>query len=432
MRNNLPKANSTLSSPYLLWLITAFFYFYENFLQIFPSTIKAELSLAFLNNAFEFGSLAFCFAWSYGLMQIPAGLILDRFSERIIIPLAWFLVALGSLLFSISHILFWAQCARILMGIGSAFALLASLKSISLIASPKQFSFLSGITLTIGYLGTMFSLSCSNAILKMIAWRDFFSITALIGIFCSIVLFFFFNKNPDLIPLDSKNSKNSKKTYPHLLPHAFGPILKRILTNKKIWLLSLFAGCMFIPTAVLGLLWGIPFLMEAHALTHKEASLCVTFIYFGWLVGSPFWGKTSDHASNTKIETLMFVANIGLLLCCIFFMMLPTSHISCIKTTLFLIGFFSSGYMLVYKKVNIDQANKMIFGTTLGFIHTINCLCSVGSQSIVSLCLDSMPDKTPLTTYQLSFIWIPVCLILSLFFLYSLNSTPSNTLNTNI
>jgi len=73
---------STLSKlyPWFIWFIAASFFFYKYFIQVSPSVISHDLMSAFHLSGLGLGHLAACFFYAYLLMQIPAGMILDRYN----------------------------------------------------------------------------------------------------------------------------------------------------------------------------------------------------------------------------------------------------------------------------------------------------------------------------------------------------------------
>ncbi len=107
---------------WILWGLSCLFLLYEYFLRTAPSVIVPELEAAFGVTAGAIGALSGFYFYVYAPMQIPVGLLMDRFGARRLLTLAAILCGLGGILFGIAPTYWVAAAGRILMGFGSAFA----------------------------------------------------------------------------------------------------------------------------------------------------------------------------------------------------------------------------------------------------------------------------------------------------------------------
>ena len=67
----------------LLVLFIAFFA-WEFFLRISPSLVLDQLATQYQTNALGLAAIASCYYLGYSLIQIPAGILLDKFSIKTI------------------------------------------------------------------------------------------------------------------------------------------------------------------------------------------------------------------------------------------------------------------------------------------------------------------------------------------------------------
>ena len=82
------------------WLITAVYYFYQYTLRSAPAVMMPELSEAFGITAMGVASMAGLFYYGYSPFSLVAGVALDRFGARRVVPLGAAAVGLGALLFA--------------------------------------------------------------------------------------------------------------------------------------------------------------------------------------------------------------------------------------------------------------------------------------------------------------------------------------------
>jgi len=423
-----------ISNPYkskvfrawLIWGLATIFYFYDNLLQISPSAMKPELMLAFAKQAEQFGSLSAYCLYAYGLMQIPAGLLLDKYGPRRLITLACILCACGSLLFGVASTLWEAKFGRLLIGVGAAFAFVSCLKIASIWFSANRFAFLIGLTATIGFLGSAFGLSFVSKIIQSIGWRESMQWGGGIGLLLSLFLF--------ILVKDKKESQA-----PHLNPLTQGEKLEgttnkevlqgllSVIKEKRTWIAAIFGGLMFVPTLAFGGLWGIPFLVEAHGFDRETAGFCVSLIYIGWVFGSPVWGIISDRLGRRNLP-MMISSGVTLVITCT---ILYSDHLSLyvLNGLLFGLGFFSSGFLLAFAVVR-ESHKPAVAGTAIGFTNALNTFFGAIAQPIIGKILDFTSQHATggehvfsLVEYQKAFVSLPICLAIAFCLLFFLKET---------
>jgi len=89
--------------PWLMWGCGAAFYFYEFILSISPSVMGPFWMQDFSMSPTKLGILASIWFWAYALMQIPAGVLLDRLGPHRLLASASAVLVLGCIMFSMAH-----------------------------------------------------------------------------------------------------------------------------------------------------------------------------------------------------------------------------------------------------------------------------------------------------------------------------------------
>jgi len=82
---NMQNSPRTIRFELLPWLIcgiAALFYCYAYFLRAFPSVMSSDIIDHFHMTAGDFGNLTAFYYYAYTPMQLPVGLILDRYGAR--------------------------------------------------------------------------------------------------------------------------------------------------------------------------------------------------------------------------------------------------------------------------------------------------------------------------------------------------------------
>src|ERR1035438_7975831 len=112
--------------PWLIWTLSALFVVFNYVQQVVPNIIAVELSQAFNATESTLGNIAASYFYAYAILQIPVGLIVDRFGTHRPLVVAILAAGLGTFAFSGAHGSGSAQLARLIMGASSAFSFIRS------------------------------------------------------------------------------------------------------------------------------------------------------------------------------------------------------------------------------------------------------------------------------------------------------------------
>ena len=127
---------------YLVFFMAASFYLYEYVLQVAPSVMAEPMMQTFGVTAKGFGIVAACYFYAYAPMQLPAGILFDRYGPRRLMTCALCLCALGSFFFASTESLWTAALGRWFIGVGSAFSFIGVLVLLSRWFPPNYFAVL--------------------------------------------------------------------------------------------------------------------------------------------------------------------------------------------------------------------------------------------------------------------------------------------------
>jgi predicted MFS family arabinose efflux permease len=408
-----------------VWLLATLFYFFDNLLNVVPGAINSELRAIFNLSPSQLGLLASCYAWPYGLMQIPVGIMMDRFSPRKLLTLASILCTLGCILFAVAEQYIVACLSRILIGFGASFAVIGCAKISTIWFSSRLFALFMGLMVSVGMFGAAVGLSSVQAITDAFGWRQTMFLATAVSIVITVLIWTVIKDRPEQQTTSSANTK---------MP-AIWPSLLEIVRSPQSWIIAIYAGLMFVPTQAFGALWGVPFLQEAFNFTEIEAGQLNSLIFVGWIFGGPIYGWFSDYIGKRNIP--MYIANIASLIVISWliygrylpFTLINFSFIS-IAIAMFLIGFFSSGFVIAF--VAIKELNrKSVSGTVIGYINTINTLSVAALQWLIGIILSWLHtgDTPSYIEFEKALFTVPLCLIISLILLCFVRETNCKSLD---
>ncbi len=336
---------------YLAYSIAAIFLCFEMALQTSPSIMVDYLMRDLKINAAELGLMAGCYFYSYTIMQIPAGLLFDRFKTRSIITVSILICVAGAFLFGHSQDAFMAAGGRFLMGIGSAFAFIGVLMVATKCFPMPYFALLVGIAQLLAALGALGGEAPLAELLHKLGWRETICQLALSGIVIAFLVYF-------IIPAEVKsNNSNQEK---------MGVVqsLKDIFKNPQTWWVGLHAFFTWAPITVFASLWGVPFLMKVYSLSNSSAARAIAMIWIGLGIMSPFLGWFS-YKLGRRCILLTSCSLIG----CISSAMIIYWHnmpMPLLYFSLFLFGVAAAGQILSFAVVT-DNNRPQVAATAIGF-----------------------------------------------------------------
>lgn len=367
------KKLSRFMYPWLVILLCALFLFYKYVLQVSPSVMTHDLMRFFQINGVGLGNLVAMYFYSYAIIQLIAGPLLDQYSPRKLMTAAIFLSALGTYVFATSHHLFYASIGRALIGVGAAFATVGYMKMATIYFPAKQFAFVAGLLATAAMIGALLGETPLVIIIKEYGWQHSLVGIAIVGFVISVLFYIF---------VRDKNSAHHKEFNPHLRLKwsDFASILKK----KHNWLLAIYGGLAFEPIVAFSGLWGNPYLQEAYHLTKTGASNYISLTFLGMAVGSPILGWISDRLQN-RLSVMTF----GGILSCVslIFIIYVPMPLFWVGVCLFLLGFSIGSYMLGFA-IGRDWNHPAMAATVIALINTGDAILGSISDPLIGRFLD--------------------------------------------
>ena len=401
------SAFSRYFRPFFAWFMIGIFYIYQYMLQSMLSVIRPEIQDHFSANAEQFGILTAAFLYAYALVQMPAGLALDRYGPRWIMTIAIICCASGCYLFGHTESYTMAVVARVILGTSSSFAFLGCLTIVAMLFDPKYYALMAGVTLFLGTFGAGVAQNeTANWVAYLGSWQKLFDTFAIVGFFLAGVIFI-------LVP--SRSAKTPRIERSEL---SMGTQLWQIVSSPYAWITGIYASLIYVPAIALGETRGFGFLIEGYGLPEIEAYQIVPKIFFGLSVGAPIYGYMEGPFWTPFLIIFSNIVIIALFMIMITPSIAMTLSVSYWSALFFWIGFMCCGLVFAYTRIK-ESHPKEVIGTATGFIHGINAVCGAISQQLMGRVLDDRllkygRDVPNLEDYLLSmdliFYWLIACL----------------------
>ena len=283
--------NTARAISYTL-LVTAFFIGFFN--RFAPATFAAPIGNSLGLEATALGGLAAIHFWVYTVMQVPAGLVIDRFGIRLPAALGTLLTGVGAIILSMASSHSAALLGPLLVGLGMSLVFVAVMKSNAIWFDGHQFGMVTGITLLIGTLGSIVSEAPARLLLTLTDWRVIFLMLGVLTLIVAVLIMLNWRAPAGY----SDGMQPAGQTGQNVLRRE---LWLDVLKNRQLWLLLIaIAGTNGTFYAFAGL-WGTHLLSDGYGLSGASASLVLTLALVPYGLCSPIVGKLSDSWCTRKL-----------------------------------------------------------------------------------------------------------------------------------
>ena len=265
------------------WAAATLFVLYQLATQNSIGAMKTAMGHDLSISLMEVGIVSATFLFVYAVMQLPAGMLLDRYQPRRLLPPAALGVAGAAWLLSISSGFWSAVAARALMG---AFAAVA-FPGAGLIARrrlpAKHFALAMGlIDLAFGA-GAYFGESGVSKLMAIQSWQDTMVDFAFVGVGISFICWLFIGST----------SKRGQRASAEALSKPLRQSMQEVWSVRQVRLAAVTAAAMMAMLFGFGGLWDIS-LQEAFGYSLEQSNSFNTWIFIGVAIMPPFAGWAAD------------------------------------------------------------------------------------------------------------------------------------------
>lgn len=408
--------------PWLVWGLGAAFFFAEYLGRVAPSVVATELMQAFHVSALSIGTLSGMFLLPYIAMQMPVGVLVDRYGPHKLLTITAALCSLGCFLFAGAQGLFVAEMGRFLMGFGAAFAFVGALKLATLWFCSSRIGLLAGLTQALGMFGAALGAGPLSAMVEALGWRTTMVIIGVILAVIAVLIGLLVSDHPDAVatrqPSEGLSSKQIK------LLHSLWEVLK----NPQSWINGLYVGLVYAPTGAFAELWGVTYLTRNNGFNKMIAAEAVSLIFLGWAVGGPLAGMLSDRIKRRK--PVMIVSAVLSLFFMAIVLYMPNLPISLVFFLMFMYGVANTGVGVSYA-LSGEINPRHVAGTSIAFANMASIIIAALFQPLIGWFLDlqwdgKMVDSAPFYTaeaFRSSVLVLPACLALGIIVAFFVKET---------
>lgn len=312
------------------------------------------------------------FFYVYLAMQLPAGLLLDRYPSRYLLPATCFTCALGAFLMGIAEQSYLFVIARMLCGLGSAFGFIGTMRILRNYFTLKLMTLFIGFTEMMGFLLTAVCEHSVSLYLPVYGFHNVLFYFGLLGMILAGVMYCVML--PRFAP---------KHEYAPPVKHDRGALLKdfkELITNPQMIILGLISFSFFSLVTSFAALWGVPSLMSIHKLSLQDSTQAISWIFLGIATGGPLMGYLT--IKTKKYKSLIFWCGIINSFLMLMLILMGSLNFYVISAVLYLSGILACCYLLCFTIAN-DQVPARLSGTCMGLINLITMTSALLMQPVM-------------------------------------------------
>lgn len=138
------------------------------------------------------GVLSSAYFWAYTAMQIPCGLLTDRFGPRAACTSFLLLASVGSLVTCLGTEFWMMVLGKVMIAAGMAVVYVPLMKLVSVWFPKRDFAVLSGVVIAVGNVGAIAASGPLSLLAEAVGWRDVFlilgAVTLVLAVACAVVI----------------------------------------------------------------------------------------------------------------------------------------------------------------------------------------------------------------------------------------------------
>lgn len=287
----LPGDRIPLRLYAVVWFPFACGYFLSYVFRTINAMISPDLVRDLGVNPSELGLLTSAYLISFALVQLPLGLLLDRYGPRRVNAMLLVCAAAGAGLFALAQSLLGLVLARTLIGFGVSACLMAAIKAFVQWFPMSRLATVNGWLLAMGGLGAMTATAPVEAALRITDWRGVFAALAGLALVIAALVFF---------AVPDKRDSGSKESLRELLAG-----IRTVFSSGFFWRLA------FLLTVVMGGfisiqgLWFAPWLRDVAGLSRPEVARVLLWLALATTLGFALLGSGADRLARLAIDPLV-------------------------------------------------------------------------------------------------------------------------------
>ena len=345
------------------------------------------------------GVLSAAYFYPHALMQMPAGMLADKWGAKRTIGTFFIIAAFGSVLFGMAESMLAAALGRFLVGAGMAMLFVPAMKLFSLWFQGKDFALVTGLFISSGGLGALLATTPLAVVTEWLGWRASFVYAGIFTLVIATLAFVLIVEKPPAPTAAKAPAPNE------LQAGTVWHSLRFLLKQPAFWPLAawfFFGNGLFFTFAGL---WGGPYLEEIHHLRKADAGGVLAMVAVGIMLGGILLSALSNRVFGARRKPLMTFGALLILLLFATLQVFGTSlPLPALYAVYLLLGIFGNGIVAIGFILTKESFPLQLSGTALGLVNVFAWLGVAILQAATGLLLQGNGSESLQQRYTQLFI----------------------------
>jgi len=362
-----------------LWCLLATGFLFVNFHRTATAVLADPLARTFDATGSQLGLLHASFFYIYAALQLPAGLVVDRYGPRWVGATGLVVLSAGVVWFAWSETLLAAFLARAVVGFGGSVLYIATLRFCANWFRPDEYATMTGYTVAAAGAGGILATTPLALAIDRVGWRFAILATGVVTGVVAVAVAAAVRDRPARDDVGLDDADHTPATLADIAANT-----RTVLGEVETWLMGLLLFLVLgVNFTVLGL-WGVPFVADTYGVSVARASTYVLVGNVGFVLGSPVFGALSDRTGwRTElvvVTTTVFALSYGAL------MLVPPLPV--VGAALFCALLANGGVALVFT-VGKERHEPAVAGTITGVINSLGYVGAAILPTVMGAVLDA-------------------------------------------
>lgn len=296
---------------WFIFSILTICYALVSFFRTSTSTLAVDIMREFAVGGGLMSVMSSAYFYPYGFMQIPAGILSDRWGSRNTIASFLLIGAAGSFLFALSGSVTAATAGRVLIGVGMGMVFVPALRVILYWFPPARHALGTGLILSLGTGGMLLATYPLMLLSQAVGWRgSMFAATAATVLVAGATWLWVRNRPEEAGYAPAWVSIAPRK---HPAPPLRETML-RIVRSRTYWSVSTWFFCMYGSFYAMTGLWAGPYFIQGYGLDKGTAGGILFCMALGAVVGPSLVGVVVTWVRWSKGVLLLAASGVTILL----------------------------------------------------------------------------------------------------------------------
>lgn len=396
------KKKRMLSYRWAIFAVLALAYFFVYFHRTTGGAISDTLQDFFGVGTASVALLASAYLYAYTLMQIPSGILTDKFGPRKAATIFIFLIAAGSILSAASAAadnFTLMIVGKFIIGIGAAVVYIPIMKVLAVWYRKNEFASMSGILLLVGNVGGIAAATPMVLLMDGLGIQNTYIFLAVVTVVIAGLCWLIVRNHPSEMELPGIEDIVSEETGEPVTESTSAKMgtveaLKMTFASGRnfwplaIWFFFMYGTIMLWQASQAG-----SFYKSVYGFSTEDAGIMVTMVGVGMVCGCPIAGRLSDRYFRSRKKVILIGTLVYTCLWGVIWATAGKGHMDGIAiqgAINFLFGFFGGFFVVAYAQIKELYPIAMAGTSTAA----LNLFPFAGGAILITIAGFMISDKT--------------------------------------